>query len=109
MNYLRNLPTEQAEALASLVPVQPGRVVSMALSKSEHCQMVLLSFGAGESVSEESYFGDMFYYVLSGSMRLELPDSQQTLSAGECISVPAHTLHAIGGGSAFQLLQITVQ
>ena len=80
MNYLRNLPTEQAAALASLVPVQPGRVVSMALSKSEHCQMVLLSFGAGESVS-----------------------------AGECISVPAHTLHAIGGESAFQLLQITVQ
>ena len=64
MEFLRNLPVDHPEELAGLIEIRPGRVVSMALSRSEHCQMTLLAFGDGESVSEERYFGDTLYYVL---------------------------------------------
>ena len=66
MDILRNLPVQQPAALRELISIQPGRVVSMALSCSEHCQMTLLAFGDGESISEERYFGDTVYYVLEG-------------------------------------------
>ena len=49
MDILRNLPVQQPAALRELISIQPGRVVSMALSRSEHCQMTLLAFGDGES------------------------------------------------------------
>ena len=102
MDILRNLPVQQPAALRELISIQPGRVVSMALSRSEHCQMTLLAFGDGESISEERYFGDTVYYVLEGDMPLRL-------GAGDCLAVPAQTTHAIGGSGPFKLLQITIQ
>ncbi len=108
MQNFRNLPVDHAQALSQLITIQPGRVVSMALSRNNHCQMTLLAFADGESVSEECYFGDTFYYVLEGEMPLQCGETAHTLHAGDCIAVPANTLHAIGGSSPFKLLQITV-
>ncbi len=109
MEHLKDLPQEHGAALSGLVEIQPGRVVSMALSKNEHCQMTLLAFGDGESVSEEQYPGDTFYYVLEGEMPVRLEGRSVLLRAGECMAVPAHVLHAIGGTRPFKLLQIAVQ
>ena len=108
MELLRNLPTDEARALKDLIALRPGCVASRALSRSEHCQMTLLAFDAGESVSEESYFGDTLYLVLEGQMPLTMDGRTFLLSAGDCLSVPANTLHAIGGTAAFKLLQITL-
>ncbi len=109
MQHLRNLPTEHPGALAQMVTIQPGRVVSMALSRNEHCQMTLLAFADGESVSEELYFGDTFYYVLEGEMPLCLNGETLCVKAGDCLAVPAGTLHAVGGTQPFKVLQITLQ
>ena len=109
MEYLRNLPLKHAVQLADMISVQPGRVVSMALSRSDHCQMSLFSFGEGESVSEEQYFGDTLYYVLEGEMPLIFGGTEHVLRAGDCMAVPSGTPHAIGGTKAFKLLQITLQ
>lgn len=109
MEHLKNLPSDQVAALAQMVTIQPGRVVSMALSRNEHCQMTLLAFADGESVSEECYFGDTLYYVLEGEMPLQMGDRVYPLRAGDCMAVPAHTLHAVGGSLPFKLLQITLQ
>jgi quercetin dioxygenase-like cupin family protein len=109
MQNFRNLPTERAKTLAQMVSIQPGRVVSMAFSQNEHCQMTLLAFADGESVSEECYFGDTFYYVLEGEMPLQLEGQTGCLMTGDCIAVPAGTLHAIGGTRPFKVLQITIQ
>lgn len=109
MDALRNLPTQQPEQLAQLIQIQPGRVVSMSMSRQENCQMTLLAFGDGESVSEERYFGDTLYYVLEGSMPLRMESGERTLTAGQCLAVPAGVSHAVGGGGSFKLLQITLQ
>lgn len=109
MEFLRNLPTDDPAALAGLIDIRPGRVVSMALTRSEHCQMTLLAFGDGESVSEERYFGDTLYYVLEGSMPLHTETGERILAAGQCLAMPAGVSHAIGGADPFKLLQITVQ
>ena len=109
MEYLRNLPVDHIECLSGMIDIRPGRVVSMALSRSEHCQMTLLAFADGESVSQEQYFGDTMYYVLEGEMPLVIDETEYLLHAGDCMAVPAGVLHAIGGDKPFKLLQITVQ
>ena len=109
MEFLRNLPTDDPAALAGLIDIRPGRVVSMALTRSEHCQMTLLAFGDGESVSEERYFGDTLYYVLEGSMPLRTEMGERILAAGQCRAMPTGVSHAIGGAGPFKLLQLTVQ
>ena len=109
MEHLKNLPLNHIENLSKMIDIQPGRVVSMALSKNEHCQMTLLAFADGESVSQEQYFGDTMYYVLEGEMPLTINDKKYLLHSGDCMAVPAGVLHAVGGTTPFKLLQITLQ
>lgn len=106
---LRNLPRETPTAVSDLIAVQSGRVVSMALSKTENCQMTLFAFAAGESVSQEYYFGDTLYMVIEGEMPIYMNEKKLVIAAGECLAVEAGVLHAIGGEGAFKLLQMTLQ
>lgn len=108
MTFLRNLPVQQPEQLAQLIAIQPGRVVSMSMSKSPHCQMTLFAFGDGESVSEECYFGDTLYYVLDGHLSVSLQQSSCTLDPGDCLAISAQTPHAISAPDGCKLLQITL-
>lgn len=109
MDTLRNLPLETPQPLADLIAIQPGSVVSMALSRSDHCQMILLAFAEGEGVSEERYFGDTLYLVLEGAMTLRQQGTRHTLQSGDSLLIPAGTSHAIGGAGPFKILQITLQ
>ena len=70
--------------------------------------MTLLSFGDGESVSEECYFGDTLYYVLEGGLSLSLDSGAHILRAGDCLAVPAQTPHAVAALGSCKLLQITL-
>lgn len=108
MDFLRNLPTQQPRQLARLIEIQPGRVVSMAMSRQEHCQMTLLAFGDGESVSEECYFGDTLYCVLEGALQISMGDGSCRLQSGDCLAVPARTSHAVAAPEGCKLLQITL-
>ena len=108
MEFLRNLPTEQPEQLAGLISIRPGRVVSMAMSRQEHCQMTLLAFGDGESVSEECYFGDTLYYVAEGALEVTRAGGSQTLRAGDCLAIPAGESHSVAAPGGCKLLQITL-
>lgn len=108
VELLRNLPVRHPEKLAGLIDVQPGQVVSMAVSRSEHCQMTLLAFGDGESVSEECYFGDTLYYVLEGGLSVSEENGTHTLYAGDCLAVPARMSHGVSTLDGCKLLQITL-
>ena len=105
MNHLKNLPLEPA-ALASLITVRKGRVISMSLSRSESCQMMLMAVSNGEEVTAEQYPGDTFYYVLEGMMPILTDGVRQELRAGDIIAVPEGKEHAIGGAGDFKILQV---
>ena len=109
MDTLRNLPTDAPANLASLIDIREGRVVSMSLSKSDTCQIMLMAFGSGESVSEEIYFGDTLYTVLEGEMPLFIGNAKYLLKTGDSLMIPSGTSLAIGGAGGFKLLQMTLQ
>lgn len=107
---LRNLPVDRAVPLARLVECKPGQVSSMSFSRAPDASMTLLAFAAGESVSEEEYFGDTLYYVVEGAANVVMPTGRVRVGAGEVFKVEARVQHAVEGadGAAFKLLQITV-
>lgn len=107
LDHLRNLPTDSPQSLAQLLPCKAGQVISMSIFQNDTVQMTLLSFGAGESVSEELYFGDTLYYVLEGSLLLHVNQQEHTLQTGQVLAVPAGQLHALIACEAFKILQIT--
>ena len=105
MDYLKNLP-ESPKALAGLIDIRKGRVVSMSISRSEKCSMMLMAVSNGEEVTAEQYPGDTLYYVLEGIMPLSRDGQTFQMSAGEIIAVPRDVPHAIGGAGDFKVLQI---
>ena len=108
MDALRNLPTDGPRKLAELIDIAPGRVVSMAMSRREGCQMTMLAFGEGESVSEECYFGDTLYVVPGGGLAVSVGGVVHELAEGDCMAVPAGTEHAVAARGGCKLWQITL-
>lgn len=106
----RNLPTDEACPIAGLIESRQGQVSSMALASGGAVDFMLMAFSAGESVSEEEYFGDTLYHVVEGAADVVLPDRRVAVAAGEVFMVPAHIPHAVEGheGAAFKLLQLTI-
>ena len=108
MARLRNLPTNQVSNFASLIDVKDQQVISMSLTDSDHVDMVMLSFGAGEGVSEEIYQGDTMYLILEGEVTIRKDEQDYHLCEGDTIMVKADTLHEISGEKAYKIVQITV-
>ena len=108
MDFLKNVP-DTPKALADLIEIRDGRVVSMSLTRSDESQMMLLAVSAGEAVTAEQYPGDMFYYVIEGTMPLLKGGETYELRAGDCMAVEAGAPHAIGGGGGFKVLQVMWQ
>ena len=105
MEFFKHLP-EEPQALADLIEIRPGRVVSMSLSRSECCQMMVMAVSQGEEVTAEEYPGDTLYYVLEGVMPLYRDGVRHDLQKGEIAAVPRGVPHAIGGAGDFKILQL---
>jgi len=105
---LKNCPIEDAENLSALIEYEDNQVVSMSLSNSEYTQISLFSFSNGEMVSEESYLGDTLYQLLDGETNVSMDGKVISLKTGDVLAVAADTYHAIGGGQAFKMMQITI-
>lgn len=107
---LRNLPTEEARPLASLIECRPGQVSSMGLTQlGGGASVTLMAFAAGESVSNEAYEGDTLYYLVEGSAAIVFPDGRRALlRAGDALMVPSGQLHAVESVEAFKVMQVTV-
>ncbi len=106
---IKNISTEIPQQLAALIEPKPNQVVSMALSNSDHVDMMLFSFADGEMVSEEEYSGATMYFVLEGETKIIRDGKEERLKAGDALAIPANVLHAVGGLASFRMLQITIR
>ncbi|MDL2269377.1 cupin domain-containing protein [Desulfosarcina sp. OttesenSCG-928-A07] len=108
MEFLKNILPETPVRLTDLISVRDGQIVSMALSRVENAQVALFALSASEMVSEEAYWGDTLYVVLSGELVVEKDQTRHIVSAGEMMAMPAHTGHALRADKDTKMLQITL-
>lgn len=108
MKILRNLPIDNPEALKELISPKTNQIVSMALASNEHIHMSIFTFAEEETISEGESLGDTMYYMLEGETYIKQGEKINHLKTGDVLSVPANTLHSIGGMGAFKVLEIIV-
>ena len=106
MEFVKNMQPGVVLKLENMIEVRRGEIVSMALSSVDNAQIVLFALSAGELISEEAYFGDTMYQVLSGKVALESGGTRHQLSAGDAMAFSAHQGHALYVVDDSKLLQI---
>lgn len=105
---MKNLPTDHAAPLAGLATCKPGQVSSRQFTTSATANALLLAFGEGESVSEETNPGDTLYLGVEGTAVISLPDRAERVPSGSTLMVPASVPHAVSGEGAFKIFQLNV-
>ena len=64
--HIKNMPREEVVALADLVQIQAGQVVSRTLAQNDHVSLTVFAFDKGEEISTHESTGDALVTVLSG-------------------------------------------
>lgn len=105
---IKNVPHEEVVALADLVQVQPGQVVSRTLAQSGHVSLTLFAFDKGEEINAHACAGDALATVLSGEGRFIVDGVPFDVKAGESLVMPAKKPHSVRGKEAFKWLLTAV-
>ena len=96
---IKNVEKEQVFALAGLVDVEEGQVVSRTLSQMPGCKITVFAIDADEGMAS---------HVLEGTGEITINGAPHQLGAGESIVIPAGAPHAVHGVTAFKMLLVVV-
>lgn len=106
--FVKNIPVAEATALAGLVTIEPGKVVSRTFVQRPDLSITLFAFAAGEAISAHSAPGDAMVYLLEGQARITIADQATLVNAGEIIVMPANVPHAVAAEKDFKMLLTVV-
>jgi quercetin dioxygenase-like cupin family protein len=98
------LPPAEPIALATLLDIVPGSVVSRTLVKRKTATVTLFSFDAGQGLSEHTAPFDALVQVLAGSVELTIGGAKVRAAAGEAVVMPANVPHALHAPEPFKML-----
>lgn len=106
---MKNIPMSQAVSLASLVDVEPGKVISRTFVQRPDLSITLFAFAAGEGVSTHSAPGDAMVLVLDGEAKITIDGVAMTAKAGETVVMPANIPHGVDAEKDFKMLLTVVK
>lgn len=105
---IRNMPPEEVAALADLVQIRPGQVVSRTLVQNDRVSLTLFAFDKGEEIGAHVSPGDALAMVLSGEGAFTVEGKAYDVKAGESLLMPAKKPHAVRAKESFQFLLLVV-
>jgi quercetin dioxygenase-like cupin family protein len=108
MVCIKNIPQKEPLALASLVDVVEGQVVSRTLAQSGNVSITVFAFDKGEEISTHESHGDAMVTVLEGTGRFTIDGTPFILKAGQTIVMPANRPHAVFGEERFKMILTVV-
>jgi quercetin dioxygenase-like cupin family protein len=92
------------KALADLIQLQEGSVVSRTLVKKATGTVTLFAFDKGEGLSEHSTPHDALVQILEGTATISVGDDTHRVEAGEVLLLPANIPHALRAPVPFKML-----
>jgi quercetin dioxygenase-like cupin family protein len=92
---VEELAADRASALAGLVDVAEGAIVSRVLASSDGGTVTLFAFDRGQGLSEHSAPFDALVQVVDGTLDLTIGGADVRVSAGEIVRMPANVPHAL--------------
>ncbi len=98
-----------AAAVADLITVQAGSVVSREVLKKKTGTVTLFAFSEGQGLSEHSTPHDALVHVLEGCVEISIGGATQQMGEGEGLLLPANIPHALSAVSDFKMLLIMIR
>lgn len=86
-----------------------GAVVSKTIIKKSTGNVTLFSFDAGEGLTEHTSPFEALVQVVDGSVEITIGEEPVTVSAGECIILPANIPHSLKATEKFMMLLIMIK
>lgn len=103
------LPPAQPAALARLVEIVPGSVVSRALVQSKPASVTLFAFDAGQGLNEHTTPYDAHVLIVEGEASLTIGGAPTTAREGDIVRLPANVPHALDARVPFKMLLIMIR
>lgn len=107
--FVKNITLKESIPLASLVDVEPGKVVSRTFVQRPDLSITLFAFAAGEEVSTHSAPGDAMVYILEGEAELVIGGNPVQAKTGEMVVMPANIPHSVQAKKDFKMLLTVVK
>ena len=101
---MKNMEKAKVLTLAEQVEYSDGQVVSKTLQQNAAVSITLFAFDEGEEISTHAAGGDALVVCLDGKGRITIDGVAHTLTAGECIIMPAGHPHAVFAEKRFTML-----
>lgn len=108
MSILKNIEFATVLPLVSLVPYQPGQIISRTLVQNKAASITLFAFEAGEEISTHASGGDALVQALDGEGIITIEDVEYRVKAGESIVMPSGKPHAVRCEARFQMMLTVV-
>lgn len=83
---------------------QPVGIVSRVLLKQPTGSVTAFAFDAGQELSEHTCPYDALLHVVEGEASITVGGSQQTVTAGQLVKLPANVSHAVEAVERFKML-----
>lgn len=94
---------------AMLPEIQTDSIVSRAIIKNDHMDVILFGFAPGESLSEHTSARPAMLHFLSGEATLTLGTETHTAVPGTAAAMPPHLPHSITAHSQTTMLLIMMK
>ena len=98
-----------AHALANLVEIAPGAIVSRTLAHGPSGGLTVFAFDRGQELSEHTAPFAAFVQVLEGQVELVIGGQRVAARAGDLTLMPAHVPHALRAVEPFKMLLIMLR
>ncbi len=98
-----------AVAVASLVDVAPGAIVSRELARTGGGTVTLFAFDAGQGLSEHTAPFDALVQLVEGEMELTIGGKKVQARTGEIVLMPARVSHALTAPVAAKMLLVMLR
>lgn len=103
MPYIKNIEPQKPVALADLVSIQPGQIVSKTLAQNSAVSVTLFAFDKGEEISTHDSTGDAMVTVLEGVGQFTVDGTVYECAAGQTLIMPAKLPHAVYAKERFKM------
>ena len=99
----------RAIAMAGLVEVAPGAVVSRTVIGKKAGTVTLFAFDKGQGLSTHSAPYDALVWILDGAVRITIDGKTLRAKAGEMVIMPANLPHALHAVQPFKMALVMIK
>lgn len=110
-DFQSNSEVEKSKShiIVQIIEYIPNAILSKTIIKKITGNITILSFDAGEELSEKIIPFDTYIQIIDGSAELNINNKRFELKLGDGIIIPAHAKHNFTAAEKFKMLSTIIK